>query len=366
MCSGDDREDRVMYQIDSGELKGLVEYLRVSHRLYGPVSETHTHQVLFRELAAREEPDWKAEIPINPIKQVVFPHIDAFLRYRYERKSREVSIGLSDPSEAKALLGVRSCDLEGLLCLDRFFLGQEFVDEMYRRHRRRLFIVSNTCVRPFSQCFCVCTDSGPAPREGFDLNLIALQDGWLVEVGSERGETVARELGWKEAPAEASDWKQSIVDASVRSFDGLAVENKAWISRVTNRITTGFVREGTWDFIGKQCLECGACSFVCPSCSCFNVEDVAEMGSDDWVRLRCWDSCAYEGYTRMAGDHNPRKPVEDRRNKRFFCKLSYSQAKKYLRPGCVGCGRCSWVCPGDIGLPNVVTYIRREIEEDAE
>ena len=63
----------------------------------------------------------------------------------------------------------------------------------------------------------------------------------------------------------------------------------------------------------------------------------------------------------MAGDHNPRKPVEDRRNKRFFCKLSYSQSKKYLRPGCVGCGRCAWVCPGDIGLPNVVTYIRREI-----
>jgi L-lactate utilization protein LutB len=55
--------------------------------------------------------------------------------------------------------------------------------------------------------------------------------------------------------------------------------------------------------------------------------------------------------------------VEDRRNKRFFCKLSYPQSKKYLRPGCVGCGRCTWACPGDIGLPNVVTYIRRGVQK---
>ncbi|HOW84159.1 MAG TPA: 4Fe-4S dicluster domain-containing protein, partial [Spirochaetota bacterium] len=152
------------------------------------------------------------------------------------------------------------------------------------------------------------------------------------------------------------------VDKSLDSFEKEAVENKAWISRVMNRITTGFIKPQVWEFIGDQCFECGACSFVCPSCSCFNIEDFNKP--DTAVdRMREWDSCSFEGYTRMAGDHNPRKPIEDRRNKRFFCKLSYSQSKKYLRPGCVGCGRCAWVCPGDIGLPNVVTYVRREITE---
>lgn len=354
-----------MYRIDERQLAELVSWLAETHVLCGPTREPVTGQVIFRRLENPSELSWEAELPINPVKQIVFPQIDTLLRYRYRREEKEVTLEPADPTCRKALLGVRSCDLEGILCLDRFFLGQEFVDELYRRHRSRTFIVSQTCPRPFPQCFCVCTDSGPSPREGFDLNLVPLQGTWLVEVGSRKGEEAVRTLNWAPAPEEAVRWKAAVVDGALASFDGLAVENKAWISRVTNRITTGFVKEETWDYIGKQCFECGACSFVCPSCSCFNVEDLPESPGDaeSFVRIRCWDSCAYEGYTRMAGDHNPRKPVEDRRNKRFFCKLSYSQAKKYLRPGCVGCGRCAWVCPGDIGLPNVVTYIRREVEE---
>jgi sulfhydrogenase subunit beta (sulfur reductase) len=158
--------------------------------------------------------------------------------------------------------------------------------------------------------------------------------------------------------------KAAALDKAIKTFEPVAVDNKAWISRVINRVTTGFAKEDVWEYVGDQCFECGACTFVCPSCSCFNVVDVNSTACDGCTdRLRTWDSCSYEGYARMAGGHNPRKPVEDRRNKRFFCKLSYSQSKKYLRPGCVGCGRCQWVCPGDIGIPNVVTYVRREISK---
>ncbi|HOP28197.1 MAG TPA: 4Fe-4S dicluster domain-containing protein, partial [Spirochaetota bacterium] len=232
----------------------------------------------------------------------------------------------------------------------------------YKEHRKRMFIVSNTCVVPFKQCFCVCTDSGPAADEGYDLNLTEIGDMYLVEAGSEKGKAFAEKMGLKAAGDEYIALKKKAVDKSISLFEELATDNKAWISRVMNRVTTGFIKDDVWKHIGNQCFECGACSFVCPTCSCFNIEDHNRFdGSTD--RLREWDSCSFEGYTKMAGDHNPRHPVEDRRNKRFFCKLSYSQSKKYLRPGCVGCGRCQWVCPGDIGLPNVVTYIRREITE---
>jgi formate hydrogenlyase subunit 6/NADH:ubiquinone oxidoreductase subunit I len=350
-----------MYLINKDDVNRIASELSADYDLYGPVKEKRSGQAFFQRAEEASSIDLEAAIPTNPAKQVIFPQLERILKYRYDSLNKEAVVELEEPSRPKALFGLRSCDLKGILCLDRFFLGQEFVDEFYLAHRNRLFIVTNTCKMPFPQCFCVCTDSGPYAAEGYDLNLTELEDSFLVEVGSDKGKKLVERLGLKEADKEKREIeKRAVIDNSINNFDGAATVNKAWISRVTNRVTTGFITEENWEYIGNQCFECGACTFVCPSCSCFNIED-ANVGEGATDRLRTWDSCSYEGYSRMAGDHNPRKPVEDRRNKRFFCKLSYSQSKKYLRPGCVGCGRCAWVCPGDIGLPNVVTYIRREI-----
>ncbi len=354
-----------MYLISKNDVKKIAEELSKTCQVYGPVVEKESGETFLVPADDISEIDLEAPIPSLPPKATVFPQIEKLLTYRYDKETKNVDIKQEFKAEPKALFGLRSCDLEGILCLDRFMLGQEFVDEVYLEHRKQMFIVTNTCTTPFKQCFCVCTDSGPTAKELFDLNLTDLGDVYLVETGSEKGKKLAEDMGLEKAGSEYRDRKMAAVDKCIDMFETMATENKAWISRVMNRITTGFISQETWEYIGDQCFECGACTFVCPSCSCFNIED-ANTPSGETIRIREWDSCSFEGYSRMAGDHNPRKPVEDRRNKRFFCKLSYSQSKKYLRPGCVGCGRCAWVCPGDIGLPNVVTYIRREITEKVE
>ncbi|MBN2159144.1 MAG: 4Fe-4S dicluster domain-containing protein [Spirochaetes bacterium] len=351
-----------MYLIKKSSVLDIARELQKEYRVYGPVVEKETRQTMFTGVEDAAELDLNAPIPAMPPKHIVFPHFERIMSYTYDRAAKKADIRPDFDDSRKALFGIRSCDLTGIICLDRFFLGQEFVDEVYRNHRKNMFIVANTCTVPFKQCFCVCTDSGPSAREGFDLNLTDLGDQYLVEAGSEKGKKLAEKMGLAKADDSLAKRKEAIIDASVSKFDAIATDNKAWISRVVNRVTTGLIDEKVWEYIGNQCIECGACSYVCPSCSCFNIVDpqTSEEAAD---RMRTWDSCSYEGYSRMAGGHNPRKPVEDRRSKRFFCKLSYSQSKKYLRPGCVGCGRCQWVCPGDIGLPNVVTYIRRDIQQ---
>ena len=348
-----------MHILPKAGFRRLTDALAERYALYGPVRHEISGEVIFDLVADPGEIDLDAPIPYNPPKGMVFPQAERILSFSYDRATKAVSIERDDLAAAKAFVGLRACDLNGLLCLDRFLLGQEYVDEVYLEYRKKMFIVSNTCVHPFPQCFCVCTDSGPAAVEGFDLDLTDIGDTILVLAGSPKGEELVRKLGLAEAPAAKAALRAKAVEASVGLFDDQARDNKAWISRAVNRITTGFIPNEVWEYIGDQCFECGACSFVCPTCSCFNVEDVAAREGRSG-RMRAWDSCSFEGYARMAGDHNPRKAVEDRRNKRFFCKLSFSQSKKYLRPGCVGCGRCVRVCPGDIGLPNVVTAIRRE------
>jgi formate hydrogenlyase subunit 6/NADH:ubiquinone oxidoreductase subunit I len=349
-----------MYIIKKNEVIKIAEELTKTYEVYGPQTDGISGQVFFDKTSDLKSLDLSAPIPSLSPKSLVFSQHERILSYKYKPGDKNADIKKIYIEKPKALFGIRPCDLSGLQCLDRFFLGQEFVDDIFLTHRRSMFIVANTCIAPFKQCFCVCTDSGPSAHEGYDLNLTEIGEYYLVETGSEKGKELVQKLGLKEAVKDQADMKKAAVDKSISLFDGMATDNKAWISRIMNRVTTGFIKPEIWEYIGKQCFECGACSFVCPTCSCFNIEDSNKKDSTT-DRLRTWDSCSFEGYTRMAGDHNPRKPVEDRRNKRFFCKLSYSQSKKYLRPGCVGCGRCAWVCPGDIGLPNVVTYIRREI-----
>jgi ferredoxin len=205
----------------------------------------------------------------------------------------------------------------------------------------------------------MCTDSGPAARENFDLQLMDLgEDEFMAVAGTPAGEALFSAPFYQKCSAGHVARRGKVLEEARKQLK----DATTWFSGAVRYISAGRVSDKTWAEIGNRCVECGGCTFVCPACTCFTVTD-RQTGPNEIERLRVWDACAFSGFTRMAGGHNPRTTVHDRRNRRFFRKLHHYFIQRELSVACVGCGRCAEVCHGDIGMPSVVEIIRRATTE---
>jgi len=298
--------------------------------------------------------------PYYPPKRFVLPHIERLLKVRSTKDG--ILIEPTYEERKLAIFGIRSCDVAGISHLDHFYLGREFRDIYYEKHRSNLFLVNVVCTDPnqdiSNECFCVCADTGPAARDHFDLQLMDIGDDFMAVAGTPAGEAMFANGIFRHGAEADIDRRRAILNDVRKRFKNTT----SWFSATVRYISRGDVLEKTWEEIGNRCLECGGCTYVCPACTCFTVSD-RRVGPDEIERVRIWDACALSGFTRMAGGHNPRKAVHDRRNRRFFRKLAHYFIERELSMACVGCGRCAAVCHGDIGMPSVVEIIRRATAE---
>ncbi len=302
--------------------------------------------------------------PDYPPKRYVFPPIEPLLKI--ERSDGDIQIKPIYDTRKRAIFGIRSCDLAGINHLDRFYLGREYPDIYYQQHRRNLFLVNVACTDPETDigenCFCMCTDTGPAARDHFDLQLFDLGSSdqnheFLAVAGTPAGEALFVDPIFRRCTPEHVVKRRAILEKVRQSFKS---NTSSWFSAAVRAVSLGEVTDEMWEQIGNRCLECGGCTYVCPACTCFTVTD-RPVEADGVERLRIWDSCALGGFTRMAGGFNPRRAIHDRRNRRFFRKLAHYFIQRELSMACVGCGRCATVCHGDIGMPTVVEMIRHAV-----
>lgn len=299
--------------------------------------------------------------PFYPPKRFVLPHIERMFRVRQENGSWAIEPTCEEPK--RAIFGIRSCDVAGIWHLDRFYLGRDFRDTYYERRRKNLFLVNVVCSDPdhdiSDECFCPCADTGPAARDHFDLQLMDLHNGEFMAVaGSPAGETLFANPIFKRGSDAHVEKRRAILSEVRKRFK----TTTSWFPATVRYVSQGKILDKTWEEIGNRCLECGGCTYVCPACTCFTVTD-RKVGPNEIERVRIWDACALGGFTRMAGGHNPRRAVHDRRNRRFFRKLAHYFIQRELSMACLGCGRCAAVCHGDVGMPSVVEMIRRATAE---
>ena len=346
------------YLLPKTAFPAWVEVMQRAFQVFAP-SRVY-QEVFFTSLASQLESDLltgTAVLPYLPPKDFVFPHSEVL--FSFSQKGAQIDLTVpAYASNGSVLLGIRSCDTTGIQWLDRFY-QENFADSYYARRRENLTLVTIACNQPVQNCFCICCEGGPfldPHQDTFDLQLVDLDDRFLVECGSEKGQRLIGlnpALFQKSGPADEA-LRDTLEESSRRSFPR---EPTSYMSFAIRKITENSVPAEVWTELGERCFDDGGCTFVCPCCSCFGVGYLSEKGKG--CHYRFWDSCDYSGFTREVSGHNPRGEKGERFKRRFYHKLSYQYMKRDGRIGCVGCGRCITACPGEVGMPAVVERIRK-------
>jgi len=309
--------------------------------------------VFYGPIDSPAEVAWDYRTAVEPLKRFLLPQRETILRFW---KDDGIHVEPEYDERERVFLGVRCCDVAGVGVLDAMY-GGEIPDPYYLSRRERSTFIALTCQQPDEHCFCVCGDAGPFLDKGYDQQWTALTDGMLVEIGSERGESLAKAHEDLLEPAEVEHIaaRHRLAREAEQKFSDF----HAYIAAAMRMLTMNEVQPEVWEQAADRCLECGSCTFLCPTCSCFTVTD--RWDDREGFRERHWDACLYSCYAREASGHNPRPERANRLRNRFFHKVSHQWAQRNGRQACVGCGRCVVGCMGWAHMPAVTEAIRRGV-----
>jgi ferredoxin len=288
------------------------------------------------------------------VKGLFFPQTEDIAFFKREGKKISV-LPSSDPDEPFAVFGVRACDVRGLEVLDKVFLDDPaHMDTFYKGRRENGALIALACSSPAETCFCGAFGVDLAEPSG-DVAAWIVDNTLYWEAKTQRGERLTEAV----RPVMAEQSGTSAVDASKKAArDALAAAPLASLKDSlsawgANDMLTLF-SSPLWANLSMSCVGCGTCTYVCPTCQCYDVQDF-DTGHGV-TRFRCWDSCMYSDFTLMASG-NPRKTQLERFRQRFMHKLVYFPEKYGGMFSCTGCGRCLSKCPVSMNIAKVIKAV---------
>ncbi len=349
------------WKLTEAQLRAWLGGLLESNAVVAPVDEDGV--LSFRRIASADqaviEPSGKTRW--SP-KEHLFPRSEALYRYRFTGGGVETE-DPPLPQERQVLFGVRSCDAAGLARLDDIFLAG-IRDRLYAARRENTTVVSAACAAADPECFCTAVGGSPVGEEGCDMQLVPIGDGWLLRVLTDKGRDLLGDgdEGWTPATPEDGE---SVLRSRLEEIEQAVGEQigRSPVEREWSRVLEEGFEHGVWDRLARHCLGCGACAYVCPSCSCFDMNHEANAWCGE--QCRSWDACTFALFTRHASGHNPRANQGARYRQRVLHKFAFLE-KEDEPFRCVGCGRCVALCPAGLDIAGAVTAAVGAIREEGE
>ena len=284
--------------------------------------------------------------------------IKSFFSKAYGKVASYPEESNSSKEKPYCIVGVKSCDLKSFITQDHVFLKGDYVDPNYRFYRENNLIISSDCSNFKSACFCLHLNLTPYPKEGFDLNLSGIDNGFVVEVGSEKAMALVRKK-----KALFQDVRREQLEKREKRREDLVVRLQKSIKQMQlpsieewAKLTKEKYESQVWKDKSITCVECGACTQICPTCHCFLLGD--QKAVFGYERFKIWDSCQYNGFARVAGGANPRPKRHQRLRNRYVKKFDYFPTIMN-EIACTGCGRCIEACPGKIDMREVFKELKK-------
>lgn len=330
--------------IKKNQLSKLIDDLIKRHKVYAPIEKDGLKHYDEIKSSSQVIPNFQSKLSS---KEVFFPRCETLFTYQLSDKD----IKLEEPQpkeEISIIIGLPPCEARAFIRIDKAFSG-DFQDVYYLRRRENTIIIGKSCEHPQNMCFCTSVGGGPFGKEGLDLLLQDLGNRYLLEAVSRKGEELINELqDYDNATYKDIEEAQQIANTAEESL-----KTRLELQGIEEKLGKMF-DDPIWDTIHQKCVGCGVCTYLCPTCYCFDIVDEA-VGSKG-KRVRIWDSCQFPLFTLQGSGENPRPSGKARIRQRIMHKFEY-YPKNYGTISCVGCGRCIRECPVNLDIRNILKMI---------
>lgn len=331
------------YQIKTEDFDAVLKDLSQNYRIFAPRlyagagAFSDTDRVEYGEIGSIGDIEFDKKSDFS-FKEVLFPQSEVLFYFTED----EVKTASEEPKGN--IIFLRSCDLHAVRRFDEIYLKNGFEDVYYARLRKKTKFILMGCPKSFENCFCV--DMGTNTCDAYDAYVKAGEDFVFVD------------SGWEALTEKLED--QSKVVSVTPEF---AQENLVHVDIPEDIELKDVLGLPMWEEYNNRCIACGRCNFVCPTCTCFTMQDIFyQENGKVGERRRVWASCHVDGYTDMAGGHCFRNSKAERMRFKVMHKVN-DYKKRFGDHMCVGCGRCDDICPEYISFSGCINKLNDAIKE---